>query len=153
MASENYSRHLKRTPSGLASLHADGFHAGGLSCSSSTNLMPPFRRSEACSPETVPRKTVLVNYGFRLPSALDNRPLNFEEFMAMSRQIIYVSATPGEFELRNSVVGNASLYCAIPANSFASERTPASPCGLNSKSKIESQALLRPSHTRRASRD
>jgi excinuclease ABC subunit B len=52
------------------------------------------------------RKTVLVEYGFRLPSALDNRPLNFDEFMKMTNQIIYVSATPAEFEIRNSVVGN-----------------------------------------------
>jgi excinuclease ABC subunit B len=47
-----------------------------------------------------------VNYGFRLPSALDNRPLNFPEFMKMTNQTIYVSATPAEFEIQNSVVGN-----------------------------------------------
>jgi excinuclease ABC subunit B len=52
------------------------------------------------------RKTVLVDYGFRLPSALDNRPLNFPEFMKMTNQIIYVSATPAEFEIQNSVAGN-----------------------------------------------
>ena len=52
------------------------------------------------------RKTVLVEYGFRLPSALDNRPLNFDEFMKMTNQIIYVSATPAEFEIQNSVVAN-----------------------------------------------
>ena len=52
------------------------------------------------------RKTVLVNYGFRLPSALDNRPLNFGEFMQMTNQIIYVGATPAEFEIQNSAVGN-----------------------------------------------
>jgi excinuclease ABC subunit B len=52
------------------------------------------------------RKSVLVEYGFRLPSALDNRPLNFPEFMDMSGQILYISATPAEFEIRNSVVGN-----------------------------------------------
>ncbi len=45
------------------------------------------------------RKEVLVAYGFRLPSALDNRPLNFEEWEARTRQIIYVSATPGPYEL------------------------------------------------------
>jgi len=56
------------------------------------------------------RKSVLVDYGFRLPSAMDNRPLNFEEFMGMTHQIIYVSATPAEFELRNSVVGNAGYF-------------------------------------------
>ena len=52
------------------------------------------------------RKTVLVDYGFRLPSALDNRPLNFDEFMKMTNQLIYVSATPAEFEIQNSVVEN-----------------------------------------------
>ena len=52
------------------------------------------------------RKTVLVEYGFRLPSALDNRPLNFDEFMKMTNQLIYVSATPAEFEIQNSIVGN-----------------------------------------------
>src|SRR5438552_51183 len=52
------------------------------------------------------RKTVLVNYGFRLPSALDNRPLNFDEFMKLTKQLIYVSATPAEFEIQNSVTGN-----------------------------------------------
>jgi excinuclease ABC subunit B len=45
------------------------------------------------------RKMVLVDYGFRLPSALDNRPLNFHEFESLVNQTIYVSATPGEYEL------------------------------------------------------
>ncbi len=48
------------------------------------------------------RKTILVEYGFRLPSALDNRPLRFEEFEAMVPQMISVSATPGEYELRRT---------------------------------------------------
>jgi excinuclease ABC subunit B len=48
------------------------------------------------------RKTVLVDHGFRLPSALDNRPLKFDEFMQMTRQRLYVSATPGPFEIVNS---------------------------------------------------
>lgn len=48
------------------------------------------------------RKETLVNYGFRLPSALDNRPLQFEEFLARSPQTIYVSATPGPYELKQS---------------------------------------------------
>jgi excinuclease ABC subunit B len=53
------------------------------------------------------RKTVLVEYGFRLPSALDNRPLNFEEFQSLQNQTIYVSATPSPKELewsRNGIV-------------------------------------------------
>jgi excinuclease ABC subunit B len=45
------------------------------------------------------RKTTLVDYGFRLPSALDNRPLTFEEWEKMARQVIFVSATPGPYEL------------------------------------------------------
>lgn len=48
------------------------------------------------------RKLVLVDYGFRLPSALDNRPLNFHEFENMLNQIVYVSATPGEYELEKT---------------------------------------------------
>lgn len=48
------------------------------------------------------RKITLVNNGFRLPSALDNRPLNFEEFLNITNEIIFTSATPGEFELSNS---------------------------------------------------
>jgi len=48
------------------------------------------------------RKMALVDYGFRLPAALDNRPLNFEEFERLAPQTIYVSATPGDFELEKS---------------------------------------------------
>lgn len=48
------------------------------------------------------RKVNLVDYGFRLPSALDNRPLTFNEFEEMHRQVVYVSATPAEYELRKS---------------------------------------------------
>ena len=48
------------------------------------------------------RKVNLVDYGFRLPSAMDNRPLTFNEFESMMKQVIYVSATPSEYELRKS---------------------------------------------------
>jgi excinuclease ABC subunit B len=48
------------------------------------------------------RKLILVDYGFRLPSALDNRPLNFHEFESMLNQVIFVSATPGEYELEKT---------------------------------------------------
>src|SRR3989338_1155670 len=48
------------------------------------------------------RKSTLVNYGFRLPSALDNRPLKFPEFLSRIGQKVYVSATPGTYELENS---------------------------------------------------
>ena len=48
------------------------------------------------------RKTVLVEHGFRLPSALDNRPLKFDEFEGKMDQIIYVSATPGPYEIEHT---------------------------------------------------
>lgn len=48
------------------------------------------------------RKSTLVEHGFRLPSALDNRPLNFQEFERMMDKVVYVSATPGEYELKSS---------------------------------------------------
>jgi excinuclease ABC subunit B len=64
------------------------------------------------------RKSVLVDYGFRLPSALDNRPLNFTEFMETANQLVYVSATPGGFELNNSIVGNTG-WIPNPENKFS----------------------------------
>src|SRR5947208_14956338 len=48
------------------------------------------------------RKETLVEYGFRMPSALDNRPLTFEEFEHRTNQVVYVSATPGPYELTKS---------------------------------------------------
>ena len=60
------------------------------------------------------RKTVLVEHGFRLPSALDNRPLRFDEFMEMTGQRLYVSATPGAFEIINSRADNRGF---IPVKS------------------------------------
>jgi len=48
------------------------------------------------------RKTTLVEHGFRLPSAMDNRPLQFEEFRSLMPQTVFVSATPGDYEIDNS---------------------------------------------------
>lgn len=70
------------------------------------------------------RKTTLVEFGFRLPSALDNRPLRFEEFMKRSRQKLYVSATPARFEIENSIVGNTGY---IPAQRDKSAPTESKP--------------------------
>ncbi len=113
---ENYSRHLSGRPAGSRPYTLMDFMP--------EDFLLVIDESHATVPQVGgmfagdrSRKTVLVDYGFRLPSALDNRPLNFEEFMAMIRQIIYVSATPGEFELRNSVVGNAN-YFANPGDQF-----------------------------------
>ena len=55
------------------------------------------------------RKLVLVDYGFRLPSALDNRPLNFHEFESLTGQTIYVSATPGETMVTRTFLATSSL--------------------------------------------
>ena len=59
------------------------------------------------------RKQTLVDYGFRLPSALDNRPLNFQEFQKRVNQAIYVSATPQEYELVNSIEDAQKVYKKI----------------------------------------
>jgi excinuclease ABC subunit B len=64
------------------------------------------------------RKAVLVEHGFRLPSALDNRPLRFDEFMQMTGQRVYVSATPGAFEIVNSRPENKTY---IPVKSSRDE--------------------------------
>lgn len=71
------------------------------------------------------RKTTLVEHGFRLPSALDNRPLNFPEFMEMTGQMLYISATPADFEIRNSIVGNTSFIPNPKAGSPEAAQRPA----------------------------
>ncbi len=102
---ENYSRHLSGRPPGSKPYTIIDFFPN--------DLLVVIDESHATIPQIGgmyegdrSRKTVLVNYGFRLPSALDNRPLNFDEFMKLTNQMIYVSATPAEFEIQNSVVGN-----------------------------------------------
>ncbi|MDR1192367.1 MAG: excinuclease ABC subunit UvrB [Verrucomicrobiales bacterium] len=60
------------------------------------------------------RKQVLVDHGFRLPSALDNRPLNFAEFEELVRQRIYVSATPGKYELERAAAGEVAELVIRP---------------------------------------
>src|SRR5258708_1107294 len=102
---ENYSRHLSGRPPGSKPYTIMDFFP--------KDRLVVIDESHATIPQIGgmyegdrSRKTVLVNYGFRLPSALDNRPFNFDEFMKMTNQIIYVSATPAEFEIHNSVVGN-----------------------------------------------
>ena len=102
---ENYSRHLSGRPPGSKPYTIIDFFP--------KDFLVVIDESHATIPQIGgmyegdrSRKTVLVNYGFRLPSALDNRPLNFDEFMKLTSQTIYVSATPAEFEIHNSVVGN-----------------------------------------------
>ena len=55
------------------------------------------------------RKSTLVEHGFRLPSAIDNRPLQFPEFQEFPQRMVYVSATPGDFELENAKDHTAEL--------------------------------------------
>ena len=62
------------------------------------NLISRFLRCAACMPATSRESRTLVDYGFRLPSAMDNRPLNFQEFEAKIHQMMFVSATPSEYE-------------------------------------------------------
>ena len=61
-----------------------------------------YRKYVQCTEVTVREKSILVEYGFRLPAAMDNRPLKFEEFQEMAKQVIYVSATPADYELVQS---------------------------------------------------
>ena len=102
---ENYSRHLSgRAPGSRPYTIIDFFPEDFLTVIDESHATIP--QIGGMYEGDRSRKTVLVNYGFRLPSALDNRPLNFGEFMQMTNQIIYVGATPAEFEIQNSAVGN-----------------------------------------------
>jgi excinuclease ABC subunit B len=106
---ENYSRHLSGRPPGSKPFTLLDFFP--------KDYLLVVDESHATIPQIGgmfegdrSRKTVLVEYGFRLPSALDNRPLNFPEFMGVANQLLYVSATPAEFEIKNSVVGNTGYF-------------------------------------------
>jgi len=102
---ENYSRHLSgRAPGSRPYTIIDFFPDDFLTVIDESHATVP--QIGGMYEGDRSRKTVLVNYGFRLPSALDNRPLNFDEFMRLTNQTIYVSATPAEFEIQNSAVGN-----------------------------------------------
>ena len=94
---ENYSRHMAglepgATPHTLMEYFGDDF----LIIVDESHITVPQIRGMYAGDQS--RKTTLVDYGFRLPSAKDNRPLNFDEFESMIDQIMFVSATPGEYE-------------------------------------------------------
>ncbi len=96
---ENYSRHLDGRPPGTPpACLLDYFPDDFLMFIDESHITIPQIRGMYNGDRS--RKQNLVDYGFRLPSALDNRPLNFEEFMERINQVVYVSATPGEFELK-----------------------------------------------------
>ncbi|PYL00099.1 MAG: excinuclease ABC subunit B [Verrucomicrobia bacterium] len=95
---ENYSRHIAARPPGSRPYTLLDFLP--------EDYLLVIDESHATIPQIggmyagdIARKTVLVEYGFRLPSALDNRPLSFEEFQRFQKQTIYVSATPGQREI------------------------------------------------------
>ena len=103
---ENYSRHLgSRPPGSRPSTLLDFFPENYLTIMDESHATVP--QVGGMYEGDKSRKTNLVDYGFRLPSALDNRPLKFDEFMDMTGQRVYVSATPARFEIENSKVGNS----------------------------------------------
>jgi excinuclease ABC subunit B len=98
---ENYSRYLTgRNPGDPPPTLIDYLPQKALLVLDESHVMVP--QLGAMYKGDRSRKETLVEYGFRLPSALDNRPLRFDEFEQMMRQTIYVSATPGEYELTHS---------------------------------------------------
>jgi len=98
---ENYSRHLQQRPPGSPPWTLmDYFPADYLLIVDESHMTIPQVRGMYHGDRS--RKSVLVDYGFRLPSALDNRPLDFAEFETHVNQVIYTSATPGPYELKHS---------------------------------------------------
>jgi len=98
---ENYSRHLQQRPPGSPPWTLmDYFPADYLLVVDESHMTIPQVRGMYHGDRS--RKMVLVDYGFRLPSALDNRPLNFREFEERVNQVFYTSATPGPYELDHS---------------------------------------------------
>ncbi|WP_422486190.1 excinuclease ABC subunit UvrB [Gudongella sp. DL1XJH-153] len=98
---ENYSRHLSDRPPGSKPYTLmDYFPDDFLVIVDESHVSIPQIRGMHAGDKS--RKTTLVDYGFRLPSALDNRPLRFDEFEDMINQIIYTSATPGPYELERT---------------------------------------------------
>ena len=95
---ENYSRHLDQRPAGSSPWTlVDYFPPDFLLVVDESHMTIPQVRGMFAGDRS--RKETLVEFGFRLPSALDNRPLNFDEFEARIGQVIYTSATPGPYEL------------------------------------------------------
>lgn len=97
---ENYSRHIDgRQPGQRPYTLMDYFPKDFLMIVDESHVMLPQVRGMYNGDRS--RKETLVEYGFRLPSALDNRPLQFDEFEKIINQVIYVSATPGDYELEH----------------------------------------------------
>ena len=98
---ENYSRYLSgRNPGEAPPCLVDYMPSNALMIMDESHVTVPQFRGMYKGDRS--RKQTLVDFGFRLPSALDNRPLMFEEFELLSPQVIYVSATPGDYEIERA---------------------------------------------------
>ncbi len=98
---ENYSRHLtQRTPGETPPTLLDYFPDDILVFTDESHIAIPQLRAMYKGDKS--RKETLVEYGFRLPSALDNRPLSFHEFESKTPQVVYVSATPSDYEIEKA---------------------------------------------------
>ena len=98
---ENYSRHLSGRPAGARpSCMIDYFPGDFLAVIDESHVTVPQLRGMYEGDRA--RKEILVEYGFRLPSCLDNRPLKFGEFNRLVKQLVFVSATPGDYEVKAS---------------------------------------------------
>ena len=100
---ENYSRHLTGRAAGeRAFTLIDFFPDDFLIIIDESHVTIPQLNAMYAGDQS--RKKTLIDYGFRLPSAADNRPLKFEEFLDVANQVLFVSATPGKFEINNSEI-------------------------------------------------
>ena len=105
---ENYSRYFDRRPPGARPFCLlDYFPEDYLMVVDESHVTIPQVRAMWGGDRS--RKSVLVDYGFRLPAALDNRPLTFNEFENITNQVIYISATPGDYELQQTEAGHDVL--------------------------------------------
>ncbi|HXH81570.1 MAG TPA: excinuclease ABC subunit UvrB [Candidatus Tectomicrobia bacterium] len=123
---ENYSRHLTgRRPGEPPPVLIDYLPADALVMIDESHVAVPQIRGMYYGDRS--RKEALVEYGFRLPSAFDNRPLTFEEFTRAVHQTVYVSATPGDYELR--LAGDAVAEQVIRPTGLMDPRITVRPAG------------------------
>ncbi len=137
---ENYSRHLTgRQPGATPGTLLDFFREPPLVFIDESHATIP--QIGGMYEGDRSRKTVLVEHGFRLPSALDNRPLKFPEFMDKVGQMVYVSATPARFEIENSIVGNTTYIPHQRERIGQEETAPAALPGLSVRTSGSAQPV------------
>ncbi|HZC76110.1 MAG TPA: helicase-related protein, partial [Ktedonobacterales bacterium] len=123
---ENYSRHLTgRRPGESPPVLIDYLPQDALIVIDESHVAVPQVRGMYYGDRS--RKESLVEYGFRLPSAFDNRPLTFEEFTRLTGQTVYVSATPGEYELK--LAGDAVAEQVIRPTGLMDPKISVRPAG------------------------